>query len=266
MAQSDVSPDVLASKLGDSSVLRNYCEFACLYRPSIVNVLIASLDDNAVTRRAIAMKVAALYVAALEDLVLWFFALKRWRPGSELLFDVIDSVFVNESDRSSHSSKTALTEIASLESEELRSQLGLPPDGWLVEHGWSQEELAEHKEGIAALKEFVQEALSQRTTDEGVLVTSYNKIKHGALALATTENSGLGISVMLASRRGPQDPASGRRKINTGWIACDDDDVRHVASSVLVVSHVTWALLNLVHLYRFDPNWAAPEWPFPSKF
>lgn len=264
--EQQVAHEILVAKLGDAAILRNYCEFAALYRPAVVSTLLGALDKDPLKRRGIAMEIAALYVAALEDLVLWFYALRRWRPNVELLFDVVDSVFVSEGASSSTSSEKALAEIAGWTPEQLRAEFGLPDDEWLLENGWTQAVLAEHKDGIADLLSFVREAIAQRTSDEGILVTSYNKIKHGALAIAATENSAIGVSVMLASRRGPLDETSGKRKINTGWIACDDADIREIANSVLVTSQVTWAILNLVYMYRCDSTWVAPEWPFPRKF
>jgi hypothetical protein len=261
------SADDVVAKLKDRDVLRNYCDFSTMYRPSIAMLLIDALDSDPLRRRAIAMEIVALYVAALEDLVLWFFTLRQWRPGEELLFDVVDTVFVNEGRKSTNSTGKALAELANWTHEQLRSEFGLPDDDWLMRNGWSAKGVAEHAEGLTAFLTFVRAALAQRTSDEGMLVTAYNKIKHGALAIAATENSRMGLSLMIPSRRrrGPLEESSGKRMVDVAWLPCDDADLRKLASSVLVTSHVTWVMLNVVYSFRFDPSWEPPKWPFPPK-
>jgi hypothetical protein len=261
-----VTPEVIAAKLTDAAILRNYAEFATLYRPSVATTLVRALDNDHIRRRSIAIEVAALSVASLEDLVFWVNALRRWRPGSEPLFDVLDSVVVRENREHDGSSAAALANLLSWTVADLRRELGLPDDGWLRRLGWSGHQVADHAAGLGELLVILREAVAMRTTDEGVLVTSYNKIKHGALVIAASEGSDIGVSVMLPSRKGPIELASRKHMINTGWIACDDVDVCNLANTVLVANHSIWMLANLVYLYRVDAGWRPPPWPFPEAF
>ena len=94
-----------------------------------------------------------------------------------------------------------------------------------------------------------------RTEDERVLVSAYNKVKHGTLAIAAKEYSEIGVSVMLSSRRGPTDLKSGKRKINTGWIDCEDEALARLVDNTVHTCGNLWAMLNLIYKAKFDPSW-----------
>jgi hypothetical protein len=94
------------------------------------------------------------------------------------------------------------------------------------------------------------------------MVNSYNKIKHGALAIATTEHSSINVSVMLPSRRGSVDPISGKRRINFAWIACGDRALRSLVNITIQTSFILWWILNVLYRTRFDPAWEFPFWPY----
>jgi len=255
----EASARAIVTKLGDREVLLNYCEFAGMHRALTAVLLFKSLDSEPSRRRSIGLEILGNFVAALEDVALWFFVLKEWKKG-ELLFDLLDQINVTEQPGHPYSSGTALNEIAKWTITDLRREFGLPSDDVLLRMGWSEKMLNDHINGLRAALDALREALEIRTEDERVVVTSYNKIKHGALAIAATEHSSIGVSVMLPSRRGPLDPASGKRKINTGWIACESEALRRLVDNTLAVSSSLWAILNVLYLARFDPAWKAPNW------
>jgi len=131
----------------------------------------------------------------------------------------------------------------------------MPRDERLLQLGWSERMLNEHINAMRQTLGELQEALEMRTENERVLVSAYNKAKHGMLAIATEEYSPIGVSVMLSSRRGPLDEMSGRRKINTGWIDCADDALARLVDNTVHTSGNLWSMLNVIYKATFDPQW-----------
>jgi hypothetical protein len=146
---------------------------------------------------------------------------------------------------------------------DLRREFGLPNDEELIERGWSEEGLRSYINGLREALVRLRSGLELRLEDEGILRTSYNKIKHGMLAFPTSEHSQIGVSVMIISRRAPR-LSGGKAMVNVGWISCDDDALHRLASNAVIVSEALWALLNLIYAYRFDRSWELPEWPVPN--
>ncbi len=256
------SDDEIVSKLTDREVLRNYCIFAGMHRAITAQTLLGSLTNEPNQRRSVGLEIAANLVAALEDVALWYFVLKEWKSEGAL-FDLIDGIQVRDQADYRYSTQVAVASISEWTIADLRREFGLPSDEELLEHGWSDEELNSHINGLRDALVRLTSGLELRLEDEGILRTSYNNIKHGVLAVATSEPSKLGVSIMIPSRRGPTGP-SGKRKINVGWIPCDDDDLRRLASNTVVVSEALWALLNWIYIYRFDSSWRLPKWPVPN--
>ena len=264
MVRDEISSQLIVDKLSDPAVLRNACEFAGLHRALVVKHLWATLPapDEANELRSVALELTMNYVAALEDAVLWFFVLREWKSGDKLLFDLLDSIQVVESRNAKYSSQAALDEIDGWTVADLRRELGLPGDEWLLSHGWSKTGVNRHISAIREGLERLKKGLELRVGDEGVLCTSYNKIKHGCLAIATTEHSSIGVSVMMSSRRGPLGEG-GKRLINTGWLPCEKRELAGFADSTLLITEAMWTLLNILYTFRFDTDWALPEWPVP---
>ena len=256
---SGVPSAVIMAKLGDKEFLRNYCEFAGAHRARIAELLFSNLDDEPNRRRSIALELTANYVSAIEDLVLWFFVLKRWRNNEGTLFDLLNSTSVVERPGNKYSTETALGELRAWTIADLRRELGLPTDDYLLQAGLNERALTNHLNAIRDLLARFREGLELRLEYEHLLVTAYNKVKHGVLAVATTETSRSGISVMIPSR-----PVSGQRKpVNVGWLPCDDEELSKLYVSTLLVSESTFTLLNLIYIGDFDAGWTLPEWPVP---
>lgn len=264
MVRDEISSQLVVDKLSDPAVLRNACEFASLHRALVVKHLRATLPapDEANELRSVALELTMNYVAALEDAVLWFFVLREWKSGNKLLFDLLDTIQITESRKAPYSSQAALKAIEAWTVADLRREFGLPGDEWLLAHGWSETGINRHISAIREGLERLKKGLELRVGDEGVLCTSYNKIKHGCLAIAATEHSSIGVSVMMSSRRGPLGEG-GKRLINTGWLPCERDELVNVADSTLLITEAMWTFLNLLYTFRFDTGWALPEWPVP---
>lgn len=262
---SGVPPETIVATLGDKELLRNYCLFAGFHRARIAEVLFNNLDDDADQRRSIGLEIAANYVAATEDLVLWFFVLRRWRPGEDpALFDLLDSTFVRESRDADQSTERALKEIQKWSIADLRRELGLPNDEYLLQSGLDEIGLKKHINAMRDLLERIRESFELRLSDNKILVTAYNKVKHGVLAFATNEGSVSGISVLIASRSGPAGP-DGRKKIDAGTIPCDKPELWKMYASTGFVAEATCTLVNLKYIRHFDPRWSIPPWPFPRR-
>lgn len=253
----------IVSKLSDQEVLRNYCTFAGMHRALTAHFLLAALTQDPNQRRSVALELAANFVAALEDVATWYFVLREWRQSEETLFDLIDRIQVTDSEGQRYSTQAAVANVSHWTIADLRREFGLPSDKSLEDAGWSEDAINTHLNGLREALVRLKSGLELRLEDEGILRTSCNKIKHGLLAIAATENSTMGVSVMIPSRRGPRGP-SGKRKINTGWIACDDTGLRRLAKNAIIVSEALWAVLNLVYVFRFDPEWRLPHWPVPK--
>jgi hypothetical protein len=254
--------EIVVEKLRDQEVLKNYCTFAGLHRARAAVTLFDSLGTDENQRRSIGLEIFANFAAALEDVALWFFVLREWKKGKELLFDLLDRINVTERPGHAYSSERALDEMARWTIADLRREFGLPADEDLLKKGWTERMLNDHINGLRGALELLRSGLEMRSEDEHGVVSAYNKLKHGALAVASAEHSPIGVSVMLASRRGPRDPASGRRKINVGWIACEDEALRRLVDITLQTSSALWAILNLLYMTRFDAKWRAPHWPY----
>jgi len=258
------TPDhVIVEKLSDQEVLRNYCAFAGMHRSNTAMTLFNSLGTDENQRRSIGLEILGTSVAALEDVALWFFVLKEWKKGEKSLFDLLDGINVTEGEGHPYSAQTALDEMAKWTIADLRREFGLLTDEDLLERGWAEIALNNHINALRGALRVLLRALEMRTEDERILVTSYNKIKHGALAIATTEHSPIKVSVMLSSRRGPVNPASGKRKVNTGWIACEDRALGGLVNNIVQISRALWQILNFIYLTRFDSSWEIPPWPHP---
>jgi len=270
--QDEMRPEAVVNKLGDQELLRNYCEFAGLHRAVTAIILFKSLGTDENQRRSIGLEILGNFAAALEDVALWFYVLREWKEQKELLFDLLDRINVTESPGHPYSSERALDEMASWTIADLRREFGLPTDQRLLQMGWTERMLNEYINVLRDALEQLREALGVRIESERVLVSSYNKLKHGALAIAASEYSSIGVSVLLPSRRGPRDPVSGKRKINAGWIACDDDDLRGLVDNTVNISSTICAILNLIYKARFDPTWkgsvpsAVTDWRASAYF
>jgi hypothetical protein len=250
------TPDeMVVAKLNDRAILRNYCAFAGLHRAVVAITLFKSLGADENRRRSIGLELLGNFAASLEDVALWFYVLREWKERKELLFDLLDRINITEKPGHAYSSERALKEMTNWTIADLRRELGLPTDERLLKMGWTEKMLNEHINGLRGALEQLREALQIRTENERVLVSSYNKVKHGALAIAASEYSPIGVSVMLPSRRGPIDPESGKRKINTGWIACEDEALSRLADNTVHISSTLWAILNLIYKAGFDPEW-----------
>jgi hypothetical protein len=256
-----VPPDVLVAKLSDEAILRNYAMFAGLHRDRMARALFSRLGDQPDDRRSIGLELMANLAAALEDVTLWFFVLQEWRAGAGGLFDLLDSISVVDREGYPYSSEQALNQISTWTIVDLREKFGLPLDDDLAANNWSEELISGHVEALEEALRILQSAIRTRTDDDRILVNSYNKLKHGALAIATTELSPVGVSVLVPSRRGPLDPKTGRRKINFGWVACDDADLRHMVNETIAVSSALWKILCLLYASRFDGKWVPPPHP-----
>ena len=186
---------------------------------------------------------------------MWFYVLKEWKGQKELLFDLLDSMNIKESDTWSYSSEKALSEMANWTIADLRREFGLPTDQRLLQMGWTERALTEHINALRDALEEIREAFEMRTEDERVLVSAYNKVKHGILAIAAREYSEIGISVMLSSRKGPRDPGSGKRKINTAWIDCENESLGRLVDNTVHTCANLWSMLNLIYKARFDLSW-----------
>lgn len=254
--------EAVVEKLGDRELLRNYCNFAGMHRAIIGDILFRNLSQDPIRRRSIALEITANWVAALEDVALWFFALKEWGENRNvLLFDLLDSIQVSEREGAKYITQRALDELAGWTADDMRCMFGLPSDEQLLSWGWTKDMVTEHVAALAEALNRIKQALAFRVQDEGVLVSGYNKIKHGVLAVAASEHSSIGVSVMVPSRRGPKDPVTGKRKINVGWIPCEDKELHNLIRSTLLVCEALWAILCLLYWTRFDNAWVRPEWP-----
>jgi len=248
------------TKPTDQDVLKSYCVFAGMHRAIVAQTLIASLTTDPNQRRSTGLELAANFVAALEDVALWYFVLKEWESG-EALFDLIHRIQIRDQEGYKYSTQEAVAALSDWTIADLRREFGLPSDEELIKRGWNEEGLTSYINGLREALVRLKSGLELRLEDEGILRTSYNRIKHGALAFPTTENSEIGVSVMILSRRAPGRPGG---KVNQGWISCDDDALRRLASNAVIVSEALWALLNLIYAYRFDRTWKLPRWPVPN--
>jgi len=253
----------MLGRLNDRELLKNYCHFAGIHRANVADSLFRSLSGAGENqRRSTGLELLGNLVATLEDAAMWFFVLKEWKKGNALLFDLLDTTNIQERPGGPMSSEAVLNEIAGWTIADLRREFGLPRDEDLLKRGWTETMLNKHINDLRADLDAFKSALEMRTEDERTMVNSYNKIKHGALAIATTEHSSINVSVMLPSRRGPVDPISGKRKINFAWIACEDKALRSLVNITIQTSFVLWWILNILYVARFDPDWKFPPWPY----
>ena len=253
-------PEAVTDKLGDRELLRNYCGFASRHRAVVGVTLFRALGADELQRRSIALEIFGNYVAALEDNALWFHVLRQWKEGL-LLFDLLDKIEIRETEGHRYSSEAAIDELSAWTIADLRREFCLPTDGSLLSMGWTEARIKEYITLLRDALETMKSALEARTENERVLVSSYNKIKHGALAVAASEYSEIGVSVMLPSRKGPLDDVSGKRKINTAWILCEDEELRSIVRNTVSISSAMSAILNLIYMSRFDPEWRLPSLP-----
>lgn len=251
----EMSGETVVAKLGDREVLKNYCEFAVFHRAMSAITLFKSLGTDENQRRSIGLEILGNFAASLEDTALWFYVLKEWKEEKDLLFDLLDRTIITEGSGHPYSSEKALEEMAVWTIADLRREFGLPTDQRLLHMGWTERELNEHINALRDVLRELREALEMRTEDERVLVSAYNKVKHGTLAIAAKEYSEIGVSVMLSSRRGPIDLKSGKRKIDTGWIDCEDKELAKLVDNTVHTCGNLWAMLNLIYKSRFDQSW-----------
>ena len=265
MPDDEISSQVIVDKLSDRALLRNACEFGILHRALVVRHLWDTMPDahDANRLRSVALELTANYVASLEDAVLWFFVLKEWKSGGQGLFDLLDGIQVTESATGKYSTLVALDSIRAWTIADLRREFGLPSDEYLLNNGWSDAGVNTHINSMREALDRLKEGMELRAGDEGVLRTSYNKIKHGCVAIAATEYSGIGVSVMMSSRRGPMGK-NGKRLINTGWLPCDRSELKKLAYSTLVIVEAVCTILNLLYTVKFDSEWRPPQWPVPA--
>ncbi len=244
----------------DQAVLKSYCAFAGMHRAIVAQTLMGGLTADPNERRSVGIELAANFVAALEDVALWYFVLREWKSG-EALFDLMNRIQVRDTKGYKYSTQNAVDALSDWTIADLRREFGLPSDDELLESGWSEVGLNYYIDGLREALVRLKSGLELRLEDEGILRKSYNKIKHGVLAFPTTEHSKIGVSVQILSRRAPGRPGG---KINVGWISFDDDALRRLASNAVIVSEALWALLNLIYIYRFDRSWRLPKWPVPN--
>ena len=265
MPNDEFSSQLVVDKLSDKALLRNACEFGILHRALVVQHLWDTMPDphDANRLRSVALELTANYVASLEDAVLWFFVLKEWKPGGQGLFDLLDGIKVTESPTGKYSTQVALDSIRAWNIADLRREFGLPSDEYLLNNGWSEKGVNTHINSIREALDRLKEGMNLRVEDEGVLYTSYNKIKHGCLAIAATEYSDIRVSVMISSRRGPKGE-NGKRLINTGWVPCDRSELKKLAYSTLIIVEAVCTILNLLYTVTFDSAWRPPKWPVPT--
>lgn len=256
--------EVVVAKLDDDHLLRNYCTFAGLHRARILTRCFHDLGaaTDADERRTLALQILGEYVSTLEDVAQWFYVLREWRLGHTLLFDELDQIGVRDQPGSKYSTETALKSLDEWQPDKLREELGLPNDQTLRSRGFSDAQVEIHREGIREYATLMKQALEFRSQSERALVVGWNKTKHGMLVVATTEASRSGVSMMIASRSGPKDQATGRRQINVGWLPCDHEEIARFVNTALLVSNALWGVLNLLYWAHFDQTWTLPVWPF----
>ena len=248
------------AKPTDQAVLKSYCAFAGMHRAIVAQTLIGGLTTDPNERRSVGLELTANFVAALEDVALWYFVLREWKSG-EALFDLISRIQIRDQKGHRYSTQVAVDALSDWTIADLRREFGLPSDEELLEYGWTEEELVSYINGLREALVRLTSGLKLRLEDEGILRTSYNKIKHGMLAFPTNEHSEIGVSVKILSRRAPGRPGG---KINEGWRSCDDAALRRLARNAVIVSEALWALLNWIYIYRFDRSWKLPKWPVPN--
>lgn len=246
----------ISDALSDKSVLRSYCEFGSLHRASHALTLADAFEGADETgRRSLLLALIANSVVAMEDLVLWFHALRKWRPGANLLFDILDDTSINEG---RGSTLAALVELSAWEEEEGWRSFGLPEWSDLADDGFNVE-------AIRTVSSLVPELLRDLTQERvrlPILIHAYNKIKHGALALTGNRT---GTQLLIASKRGEFVPEVGKRMVTYQWF---DDRISFrlaLALGPLYSSQLLHAVLNLVYVIRFDRDWIAPDWPFQRE-
>ncbi len=256
----EATAEEVVAHLSDERLLHSYCTFNTLFRPLIAALLFSQLDDEVQSRRAIALEIASGWVASIEDIVIWVLVLRAWRPGKNLLFDLLDSTTVRENE-GPQSTIALLQHLSDLTGSDLGREIGLPSDAELLGSGFERERIDAQRKALEGFLGLLRDALPIRTADEGVAVSSYNKIKHGVLAVCSDQNSRIGVSFLLASRRGPLDPTAGKRKINASWLPCEDGELAKMLFDTLVVSEALFILLNWLYTVRFDASWLQPSWP-----
>jgi hypothetical protein len=255
------TPAQLVAHLDDQVILRSYCEFNTMYRALAATGAYDSRAKSRLHRRAAALEIATAWIASIEDLAMLIIAFGEWDPGNNLLFDVLDKTQIRE-DGGQNSTEAVLATVMSWSPDQIREGLGLPSEETLRDRGFRDEEIAQQRQSFAGFRDLIARALSIRLADESVAVSSYNKIKHGVLAICSTLNSEMGVSFLLSARRGPKEPAlGGRQKINSSWLPCDDRELRALVLDTILVCKASWYLVNLMYLMRFDRKWQMPEWP-----
>ncbi len=66
-----------------------------MHRAITAQTLLGSLTQEPNQRRSVGLEIAANFVAALEDVALWYFVLKEWKSGGAL-FDLIDGIQIRD--------------------------------------------------------------------------------------------------------------------------------------------------------------------------
>ncbi len=261
--QSTPTDSDIVARLSNREVIRNYCDFAGMHRAVIAKVLFRSLkEESPECRRSIGLEIAANFVGALEDAALWFYVLKEWKCNDAVLvFDLLDRIWITEGAGSKFSTQGALEQLDHWSRDDMRREFGIPTDGELRSQGWDDETAAMFEGGFVQALEKIRQALKLRTDDEGTIVASYNKIKHGVLAFATNEHSSIGVSIMIPSRRGQGDPVSRKRKVNVGWIPCDDGQLQILVNVTIHISNAIREILCSVYYFHFDKTWTPPSFP-----
>lgn len=256
---SDEADEALEERLSDREFLRNYCTFAGMHRAITADVLFRSLKQEPHRRRWIGLEMMANFAAVLEDVALWFFVLREWKNNDVPLFDLLDTIRVSEGQR--YSAQRAFQELIRWSTDDMRREFGLPSNRHLLSWGWTEDMVKKHVAAITEALDRMKSALGLRIEEQGIVVSGYNKIKHGMLAIATSEHSSIGVSIMLPSRRGARDIPTGKRKINAEWVACEDEELSKLARVTIFINEALWVILCIIYKSRFDYTWAPPKWP-----
>jgi len=249
-----------ADHLQDRSVLRGFAEFGSIHRAQLAAELWSDLrqQEDASIRKSLALEIVSNYVVQLEDVLHWILALRRWRQGGMSLFDCVDSVRLERSERE-------VDEIAGWNIADFRRELGLPLDQDLERLGYPEASIREFIQGLRIMLERVQEAVEELSLEERILPLMYHKTKHGILAVPADPQIRLRNALMLASRRGsPIEEGEGRRKINTAWIEAVEEGVAHFVRGTYALSDGIWTVANVLYHFKFDPSWQIKPWPYPE--
>ena len=170
--------------ISDKEFLNNYIRFAAVHRWRVANACFDRLrqaDNKSPERAHLALEILCCYLLLMEDILLWFHALKKSQISSgEHLMDVLHKVRIPERGR-----EAALEELNSMTTTDFMRLLGCQLTGGESQLRLDTPQEIEnlHRILTGEIKSFLNG--NSNIWKRGTFVKCLNKIKHALLVMRT---------------------------------------------------------------------------------